>query len=126
MIVRLLVLALLAAFVVAVALRYTRARRADATVGVDGMPPLPPTVAGDAPTWVIFSTPLCVSCDSVAAELVAAYPGTDVIKIDATEEPQLAERYRVRRAPTVIHADRSGRVVLRLVGADAVHAHVMA
>ena len=73
---------------------------------------------------MIFTTPMCVSCSAVEAELHTAYPDDVVVKVDATEEPQLAERYRVRRAPTVLHADRSGRVLLRLVGADAVRAHV--
>ena len=73
---------------------------------------------------MIFTTPMCVSCGAIEAELHTAYPDDVVVKVDATEEPQLAERYRVRRAPTVLHADRSGRVLLRLVGADAVRAHV--
>ncbi len=126
MLIRLFIAAVLAAFVFGLALRYRRAKRIDAATAADGLLPLAAALANDAPTWVIFTTPLCVSCDAVAAELTAAYPDDEVVKIDATEEPQLAERYAVRRAPTVIHADRTGRVVLRLVGADAVHAHVAA
>jgi thiol-disulfide isomerase/thioredoxin len=127
MLIRLFIAAVLVAFVFGLRLRYARAQRIDAATGADGLLPLPAAlVARKAPTWVIFTTPLCVSCDAVAAELTTAYPSDEVVKVDATEEPQLAERYAVRRAPTVIHADRTGRVVLRLVGADAVHAHVAA
>ena len=127
MLIRLFIAAVMAAFVLGLAMRYARAKRVDAAAGADGLLPLPAALASsDSPTWVIFTTPLCVSCDAVAAELTAAYPGDDVVKVDATEEPQLAERYGVRRAPTVIHADRTGQVVLRLVGVDAVHAHVAA
>ena len=127
MLIRLFIVVVLAAFVVGLALRYVRAKRADAAMGADSLPKLPSAlVTNGVPTWVIFTTPLCVSCDAVAAELRTAYPSDDVIKIDATEEPQLAERYRVRRAPTVIHADQQGRVHLRLVGPEAVRAHVAA
>lgn len=127
MLVRLLIILVLAAIVAVIALRYARSRRLDAAVAVDGLPALPPgIVQHEARTWVIFTTPLCVSCNAVEAELHVAYPGDAVVKVDATEEPQLAERYRVRRAPTVLHADRSGRVLLRLVGAEAVRDHVAA
>ena len=127
MLIRLFIASLLAVFVFGLAMRYARSKRLDAASGADGLLPLPAALAPhDTPTWVIFTTPLCVSCDAVAAELTAAYPSDEVVKVDATEEPQLAERYDVRRAPTVIHADRTGRVLLRLVGADAVHAHVAA
>jgi thiol-disulfide isomerase/thioredoxin len=123
----LLIVLILAGMVAMTALRYARGRRVDAAARVDDLPSLPPAIVQhEAGTWVIFTTPLCVSCRAVEAELHTAYPSDAVVKVDATQEPQLAERYRVRRAPTVLHADRSGRVLLRLVGADAVRAHVAA
>lgn len=73
-----------------------------------------------APTWVIFTTPLCVSCNAVQADLERSFPHHAVHKLDATERPDLADRYGVRRAPTTILADTNGRVVERLVGPEAV------
>lgn len=75
-------------------------------------------------TWVIFSTPLCVSCSAVQADLERHFPHHRVIKIDATEQPELAAQYEVRRAPTTIVADREGTIVERLVGPEGVRAFI--
>jgi hypothetical protein len=83
-------------------------------------PPDHPTDAVAPATWVIFSTPLCVSCSAVQADLERHFPHHRVIKIDATEQPDLAAQYEVRRAPTTIVADREGRIVERLVGPEGV------
>jgi hypothetical protein len=124
---RILVLLVLGALVAGLALRYLRGRRADASVDATALPQLPAALRAPATaTWVIFTTPLCASCDAVEAQLRAAHPADAVLKVDATREPALAERYRVRRAPTVVHADPSGRVIERLVGAEAVREHVTA
>jgi len=82
--------------------------------------------AGEPPpaTWVIFSTPLCVSCTAVQADLERHFPHHRVVKIDATERPDLAARYEVRRAPTTILADAKGVVVERLVGPEGVRAFI--
>jgi len=114
--------------------RYRRSSADDVTRGaVDAAgdslwPALPADVTADArddrgramPTWVIFTTPLCVSCTAVQHDLERSFPHHLVRKIDATERPDLADRYEVRRAPTTILADASGRVVERLVGPEAV------
>jgi thiol-disulfide isomerase/thioredoxin len=119
--IRLFVILLLAAVVAIVARRYVLARRADASAGPGTFPPLPRGLRSPGrDTWVIFTTPLCVSCDAVEAELKRAHPEQHVIKIDATREPQLADRYRVRRAPTVVRTDDRGRVLDRFVGAEAI------
>jgi len=119
----LLVLALLAVFVAARALY----RRWQADVHADAplSPPLPRRLLDGAErTWVLFTTPWCASCDAVAAELEATDPAGRVVKIDATVEPDLAELYRVRRAPTVLLADDRGEVLARLVGLEAVRGYV--
>ena len=82
----------------------------------------PDTVA--PATWVIFSTPLCVSCGAVQADLERHFPHHRVIKIDATEQVDLAGQYEVRRAPTTIVADRDGTIVERLVGPEGVRAFI--
>lgn len=72
------------------------------------------------PTWIIFTTPLCVSCSAVQANLERHFPHHVVRKVDATERPDLADLYGVRRAPTTVLADTTGRIVERLVGPEAV------
>ncbi len=71
-------------------------------------------------TWIIFSTPLCVSCSAVQADLEQHFPHHAVRKVDATERPDLADLYQVRRAPTTVVADATGRIVERFVGPEAV------
>ena len=107
---------------------YRRRRAADAALGtVDAAtgdarwPDLPTELRhGTTATWIIFSTPLCVSCSAVQADLERHFPHHHVRKVDATERPDLGERYQVRRAPTTIVADATGRIVERLVGPEAV------
>jgi hypothetical protein len=67
-----------------------------------------------------------VSCDAVRAELVAHDPASRVITVDATERPDLSDRYGVQRSPTTILADPAGRITERLVGAEGVRAHLRA
>jgi hypothetical protein len=115
-----------------VTVAYRRRRDRDERLGaVDGAsgharwPDLPADLTtGATSMWVIFTTPLCVSCDAVRADLLAHDPAGHVVTIDATERPELADRYGVRRAPTTILADPSGRVTERLVGPEAVRAHL--
>ena len=75
-------------------------------------------------TWVIFTTPFCASCGSVAERLTAAEPGSGVVTVDATAEPELARAFSVRSAPTALLADQAGEVEARLVGAAAVDRYV--
>jgi len=90
--------------------------------------PLPqvPTrlLAGAERTWVVFTTPYCASVGSVEAQLRAHDPGARLVEIDATLEPYLARAFDVRRAPTVLLADATGRVQARLVGTEGVDAYV--
>jgi hypothetical protein len=125
--VRLLVVAVLVALVAAASWAYRRRSAADAARGAaEGeWPDLPAELAGGPPgTWVVFSTPMCVTCTTVQADLERAFPGHRVVKVDATQRPDLADRYAVRRAPTVIRATPSGQVRNRLVGLEGVRAHL--
>lgn len=124
-------LAVVLAVIVAIALvnvAYRRGRATDAALGstdaITGLarwPDLPAELRDETrATWIIFSTPLCVSCSAVQVDLERSFPHHAVRKIDATERPDLAELYQVRRAPTTIVADTSGQIVERLVGPEAV------
>jgi hypothetical protein len=71
-------------------------------------------------TWVVFTTPMCTTCDPVVDRLRAAEPSSKVVKIDATIERDLADSFRIRTAPTAVLADARGVVHAQLVGVDAV------
>jgi hypothetical protein len=120
--------AVLLAVVVVVALGsllYQRRRRRDAGRGASGLPPLPARLIGAADaTWVIFTTPLCVTCDAVEADLQTRFPSHTIIKVDATSDPELARACGVKRAPTVLRADARGSITARLVGVEGVRSHV--
>lgn len=125
---RLAIVAVLVAAGAALNVAYRRRRAADEalgstdeTTGASRWPDLPDELrSGPAATWIIFSTPLCVSCSAVQADLERNFPHHSVQKVDATERPDLADLYHVRRAPTTIVADATGRIVERLVGPEAV------
>jgi thiol-disulfide isomerase/thioredoxin len=123
--VRLGLVALILVLVAGAALAYRRSRTLDERRGVYGLPPLPlELVSGASGTWVIFTTPYCVSCEAVERDLRRVYPAEAVVKIDATERPELAERYGIRRAPTVLRSDPAGRVLARIVGPEGVRRHL--
>ena len=88
--------------------------------------PLIPTSlrAGAHRTWVIFTSPYCATCGPVEARLRASDPGARVVKVDATREPDLADAFSIRSAPTALLADGDGNVTARLVGAAAVDNYV--
>jgi hypothetical protein len=115
----------------ALTVAYRRRRRADEQVGAsraDGAAwPLWPSelrTPGPEASWAIFTTPVCASCDAVAADLREAFPDMSVTKVDATVRPDVAEAYAVRRAPTTVLVDDAGRVVERLVGPEQVRDYV--
>jgi hypothetical protein len=86
---------------------------------------LPAELVGDGPrTWVLFSTPWCATCGPAERQLRAADPTATVVRIDATDRPDLVDTLRIRTAPTVLLAGPDGRVLRRLAGPDAVSAHV--
>ena len=81
-------------------------------------------LAGAARTWVLFTSPYCATCGPVEARLRASDPEARVVRVDATQEPQLAGAFGIRSAPTVLLADGAGNVTARLVGAEAVDSYV--
>src|SRR2546423_1379557 len=112
----LIVAALLALFAVAPTL-YRRRRFAAPAVH----PSVPaPLLDGADHTWVLFTTPWCASCGPVEEQLRASDPSARVVKVDATQDRELAGAFSVRSAPTALLADRDGRVQARLVGVEAV------
>ena len=90
-------------------------------------PKVPAALLGDAErTWVVFTTPYCATCEPVKQSLAASDPAARVVTVDATREPQLAQAFHVRSAPTALLADAGGEVRTRLVGAAAVTQYVSA
>jgi thiol-disulfide isomerase/thioredoxin len=87
-------------------------------------PPLPADLAADEETWVVFSTEYCAVCPTVVSMIQAARPEAVVRVVDVADEPSLAARYKVRRAPTVLRAEPGGRVVTRTAGADGVRSEL--
>jgi hypothetical protein len=129
--VRLLGVLVLGVVVGVVTMGYRRRSAADAglrasTTSGTRWPSLPLELRVDSVpcTWVIFTTPLCVSCGHVRSELERAFPHHAVTTVDATERPDLADPYSVRRAPTAVLADHDGHVIDRLVGPEAVRAFI--
>ena len=117
------VLALLALFAIAPALYRRRQRRLER--GPDGDRRVPTVFVAGAPrTWLVFTTPWCASCQPVADLLRQCDPEARVVKVDATQERELAGTFAVRSAPTALLADPEGRVQARLVGVQAVDRYV--
>lgn len=90
-------------------------------------PRVPSELLGDGErTWVVFTTPFCASCGPVKEQLAAHDPAAEIVTVDATREPHLADAFSVRSAPTVLLADAAGAVQARLVGAPAVRDYLSA
>jgi hypothetical protein len=87
-------------------------------------PSLPVALHSTSTQWVVFSTEYCAVCPAVVAEIESRRPGDRVVVLDVAENLDLASRYRVRRAPTVLRAEPDGSVVARLSGVDAVRAEL--
>lgn len=114
----LIVAALLVAFA-AGRIAYDRRRRSIARDDAP-VPRLPARLVDGEATWVVFTTPYCASCGPVVERLQGHGP---VVTVDATREPDLADAFRIRSAPTVLLADAAGEVQGRFVGAAAVDAY---
>ncbi len=120
-----LLVVLVLAFAVLLVARLYRQWRHQVRTESPSTPLIPLSIrAGAERTWVIFTTPLCASCGPIEARLRAWEPGSNVVRIDATEQPQLSNAFKVRSAPTVLLADGDGRVQARLVGAEAFDRYV--
>lgn len=77
---------------------------------------------GERPDAVLveFGTEHCAPCRRVEQhldKLAGDVPGLRIVTVDAGERLELADRYRVRRVPTVFVADRDLRILHRASGA---------
>lgn len=87
------------------------------------LPALPESLLSDSRrTWVVFTTPYCASCGPLEASLREADPESHVVKVDATLDLDLAARFRIRRAPTVLLASPNGQVQETFLSAEDVRA----
>ena len=112
-------------FLVALAARLYKQWRTGLQTAQPEHPTVPEALrAGAERTWVVFTSPYCATCGPVADRLRATDPAARVVKIDASREPHLADAFSIRSAPTVLLADREGRVQARLVGVEAVDDYV--
>lgn len=114
MLVRLVIVIAVVAAVLLLARAYRRAR--DRPVDLLAFPPLEPDVAGPNATWVVFTTEYCATCEPVKERISRLDPTADLVEIDVADRPDLAERYRVRTAPTVLFAASNRRIQARFVG----------
>src|SRR5688500_17832789 len=80
-------------------------------------PPLPDELRrhGEA-LWVVFTTEYCATCGPVKERIGRLDPTAEIVEVDVAERPDLAERYRVRTAPTVLFTSANGMVHGRFVG----------
>ena len=118
--IRLLVVVGVVAVVALATLWHRRRSSADEARGGTGLAPLPSELRSEGLTWVVFTTPYCASCGAVERDLGEAFPHHTVIKVDATERPELADAYEILRAPTTLLGGPDGTVLQRLVGAESV------
>ena len=117
----LLVVLLIALMALAVLVR----RRRPTRTTLDGDTQLPiDLIGGGSANWIVFTTPYCVSCDTVADLLREDDPTASVQVADVSERPDLARDLGIRRAPTTLLADGEGRIRLKLVGLEAVREHL--
>ena len=81
----------------------------------------PQAMLGGRPfTWVVFTTPLCVSCGPAVEQLRRKRPDAGMVVLDSTQHADLVERFKIRTAPTALLASSDGTVVARHAGAAAI------
>jgi len=86
--------------------------------------PVPIAHRTGQPLWLVFTTEFCAVCPRIVEQISAQQPGDSVIVLNVAEHLDLASVYKVRRAPTVIHANADGTVIVRLAGAESVRAEL--
>jgi thiol-disulfide isomerase/thioredoxin len=77
------------------------------------------TPLGSRATLVQFSTDFCQPCRAahrILAAEAAGTPGVAHVEVDAADRTDLVRRFDVRRTPTVLVLDGTGRVVGRSSG----------
>lgn len=83
-----------------------------------------PDLASDGTTWLVFTSAYCTTCGPTVELLRAGDPDTPVRTVDVADRPDLARTLSIWSAPTAVLVDPSGHVRERLVGPDAVRAHL--
>jgi hypothetical protein len=122
--IRLLTILLLVGLVVVLTVWYRgRSRRAP---DPETLPRLPEQLRGEADrTWVVFTTPFCAACGPVETSLRSSEPASRVVRVDATVDTDLARRFGVRRAPTVLLAGPDGHVERTFAQAEDVRSYLV-
>lgn len=112
-----LVILLVVTAVVAAAILVRSRQRPVATDVARIDPSLLPCGTVGAAVWVLFSTPYCVPCRRVASLFAEA--GSDLVRVDVTDEPALSAALDVRRSPTLVRIAPDGGVLERHEGVAA-------
>jgi thiol-disulfide isomerase/thioredoxin len=74
--------------------------------------PILESIKQGIPAIVYFTTPQCIPCQTIqrpALITVERELGVQVVKIDATQDPDAAERWGVMSVPTTFILDSTGR-----------------
>jgi hypothetical protein len=122
---RLVIVAVVVVIVAVVARAYRdhRARAASSAARTSAGPQRVPArlLGGADRTWIVFTSPYCVSCGPLAEHLRRSDPTAEVVVVDASRDPAAARELKVLSAPTTFLVDADGRVAGRFVGSPSVH-----
>jgi len=110
---RLLIALLLMAAGILIYQFYTRQqlKRVRQAIPID---PLLQNLDAAKPTIVYFTTPGCIPCrvqQQPALEQLQREIAVQVVKVDATQDPDAADRWGVMSAPTTFVLDRNGQPI---------------
>lgn len=110
---RLVVVLVIVAGVALIGALYRRSHSLHAARPLDAHPIETDITAGAARTWVVFTTKYCATCEPTIERLRKDDPDARFVRLDVAERPDLARRYDVRTAPTVLLAAADGTILER-------------